>query len=68
MTITLPITDDRDRLGKTLYQQLIAADLPDLACECAFVVRAARDTAQAFEQVLLLTRDAPITFAWEVQR
>ena len=65
MTISLPVTDDPDTLGHALYAALIASGQPNLACECAFVVRAARDVGAAFESVLALTRDADITFAWE---
>ena len=70
MTITLPWTpQDRDRIGHALHDGLIKLDIPnDIACQCVAVVRGTRDLALAFDEIRRLTRDADISFAWEVSK
>ena len=65
-----PFLADRDTVGHALYEELIKLGLPDLAVECAYTVRAARDVAVGWEGVRNLTRDADIYFEFvaEVRR
>ena len=57
-----PFIADRDTIGHALFEELTKLGLPDLAFECSYSVRAARDIAIGWEAVRKLTQDAEIYF------
>lgn len=62
MTITLPIGASRDTLIRVIYQQLIAADLTDLAQQAAQALPKAVDAAAVLLALVRLSED--IEVAW----
>lgn len=65
--IPSPLIADRDAVGHALYDALIKLGLVDLAVECAYTVRAARDISIGWEAVRRLTQDAEIYFEFEIE-
>lgn len=66
-----PYTAAPDAHGHALYQQLMAHRMPDLAVQCSWIARSARDAAsfaRAMEDIRRLTQDAELTFEYADDR